>query len=137
MLRRTQLIGLTLGLVLPCLSITPAAKEDPPKLEALAQARYQSARELFDEAWLLYTRKGLSDNAIYTLSVRLMTAQIDAAGKPAARIAACQEHVDRMQKMQSMMAKVRGLGYSKKLELKEVDYFVHEARYWLAREQAK
>ncbi len=97
----------------------------------LAEARYQSARELFDEAWLLYTRKGLSDNGIYTLSVRLLTAQLDSAAKPAARIAACQEHLDRMQKMQSMIAKVRELGYSKKLELKEIDYFVHEARYWL------
>jgi hypothetical protein len=42
-----------------------------------------------------------------------------------------------MQKMQSMVSKLRGLGYSKKLELKEIEYFVHEARYWLAREQAK
>ena len=32
------------------------------------------------------------------------------------------------------MLKLRDLGFAKKFELKEVDYFVHEARYWLAKE---
>jgi hypothetical protein len=123
--------------VLPCLSFAPATNDDQPKLAALAEARLQSARELFDEAWLLYTRKGLSESAIYTLSVRLLTAQLDSDETAAGKIAAYQEHLDRMQKMQSMVSKLRGLGYSKKLELKEIEYFVHEARYWRAREQAK
>jgi hypothetical protein len=131
------LIGLALGLLLLGISLAPAASEDQPNLAELAGARCQSARDLFDEAWLLYTRKGLSENGVYTLSVRLLTAQVDSAGNAAGRIAAYQEHLDRMQKLQAMMAKVRGLGYSKKFELKEAEYFVHEARYWLAREKAK
>jgi hypothetical protein len=131
------MIVLTVGLVFPCLSMAPPTSEDQPNLEALAQARYHSARELFDEAWLLYTRKGLSESGVYTLSVRLLTAQVDSVGNAAGRITAYGEHLDRMQKLQAMMAKVRGLGYSKKFELKEADYFVHEARYWLARENAK
>lgn len=137
MSQRIRLLGLSLALMLPSLSFAPAATDDRPDVAALAEARYQSAHELFDEAWLLYTRKGLAENTVYSLSVRLLTAKLDSAPNAAGRISAYQEHLGRMQKLQSMMSKLRGLGYSKKLETKEIDYFVHEARYWLAREQAK
>jgi hypothetical protein len=137
MSNRTRLIGLTFVLMFASLALSPAATDYPPKLTELSEARYLSARELFDEAWLLYTRKGLSENTVYTLSVRLLNAKLDVAADAPGRIRAYQEHFDRIQKLQPVVSKLRGLGYSKKLEVKEIDYFVHEARYWLAREQAK
>jgi hypothetical protein len=39
-----------------------------------------------------------------------------------------------MQKMQAIVLKLRDLGFSKKFEIKELEYFVHEARYWHAKE---
>ena len=70
-------------------------------------------------------------------SHRLMLSELDCAETIAERTAACQGHLDRMKKMQSLVLKLRDIGFSKKFALKELDYFVHEARYWHAREQQR
>jgi hypothetical protein len=137
MSRRTLFIGLMLALVLPCLSFAPAATDDRPDLKALAQVRLQAAREVFDETWLLYKRKAEPEGVVYMFSHRLMLSELDCAETIAERTAACQGHLDRMKKMQSLLTKLRDIGFSKKFELKEVDYFVHEARYWNAREEQR
>jgi hypothetical protein len=134
MLRRLVFIGLTLVLVLPCLSFVPAATDDRPDLKALAQVRCHAARDVFDEAWLMYKRKAQPEGVVFMFSHRLMLSELDCAGTIAERTAACQGHLDRMKKMQALLGKLRDLGFSKKFEQKEVDYFVHEARYWHARE---
>ena len=137
MSRRMLFIGLTLVLVLPCLSFAPAATDDRPDLKALAQLRLQAAREVFDETWLMYKRKAQPEGVVYMFSHRLMLSQLDCAETIAERTAACQGHLERMTKMQGIVLKLRDIGLSKKFELKELDYFVHEARYWLAREQQR
>jgi hypothetical protein len=137
MSRRKPITGLALVLVLPCLSFAPAATDDRPDVKALALVRYQSARELFDESWLMYKRKIQPEGVVYMFSHRLMLAQIDCAETIAERVAACRGHLDRMKKMQAMVIKLRDLGFSKKFEIKETDFFVHEARYWLAREEER
>jgi hypothetical protein len=135
MSRRLCFAGLLLVLVLPSLSFSPAATDDrPPDLDALAQVRLQAARTVFDEAWLMYKRKGQPEGVVYMFSHRLMLSEIDCAKTVAERTAASQGHLDRMKKMQALLNKLRDIGFSKKFELKEVDYFVHEARYWHARE---
>lgn len=137
MSKRIQLSGLVLVLVLPSLSYAPAATGDRPDVKVLAQVRCQSARELFDETWLMYTRKLQPEGVVYTFSHRLMLSELDCAETVADRIAACQGHLDRMKKMRAIVTKLRDIGFTKKFELKETDYFVHEARYWLAREQER
>jgi hypothetical protein len=121
-------------LVLPCLSFAPAATDDQPDLKVLAQVRYQSAREVFDETWLMYKRKLQTEGAVYMFSHRLMLSQLDCAATINERVAACQAHLERMKKMQAMVIKLRDLGFSKKFEVKELDFFVNEARFWHARE---
>ena len=137
MSRRMFFIGLTLVLVPPCLSFAPAATDDRPDLKALAQVRLQAAREVFDESWLLYKRKAQPEGVVYMFSHRLMLAEIDCAETIAERTAACQQHLDRMKKMQSIVLKLRDIGITKRFELKELEYFVQEARYWHAREQQR
>ena len=134
MSRRMVFIGLTLILVLPCLSFAPAATDDQTDLKALAQVRYQAARELFDEVLADVQCKLQPEGVVYMFSHRLLLSQLDCAETIAERTASYQGHLDRMKKMQSMVIKLRDLGFAKKFELKEVDYFVHEARYWHARE---
>ncbi len=123
MSRRMLFISLMLVLVLPCLSFAPAAMDDRPDLKELAQARYQSARELFDESWVMYKRKIQPEGVVYMCSHRLMLSQLDCAETIAERVSACQGHLDRMKRMECMVIKLRDLGFSKKFELKEVDYF--------------
>ena len=77
MSRRMVFIGLTLILVLPCLSFAPAATDDQTDLKALAQVRYQAARELFDESWLMYKRKLQPEGVVYMFSHRLLLSQLD------------------------------------------------------------
>jgi hypothetical protein len=132
--RRILFSGLMVVLVLPCLSFAPAATDDRPDLKALAQVRYQSAREVFDETWLMYKRKIQPEGAVYMFSQRLLLSQLDCAETIAERVAAYQAHLERMKKMQAMVLKLRDLGFSKKFEIKELDYFVQEARYWHAKE---
>jgi hypothetical protein len=134
MSRRILCLGLPVLLVLPCLSFAPAAIGERRDLKALAQIRYQSAGELFDESWLMYKRKVQPEGVVYMFSHRLLLAQLDCAETIAERVAAHQAHLDRMKKMQDMVIKLRDLGFSKKFEVKELDFFMHEARYWHARE---
>jgi hypothetical protein len=134
MWRRIVFSGLMLVLVLPCLSFAPAATDLQPDLKALAQVRYQSARDAFDESWLMYKRKIQPEGVVYVFSHRLMLSQLDCAETITERVAACQGHLERMKKMQAMVIKLRDLGFSKKFEVKELEYFVNEARYWHARE---
>ena len=137
MFRRTLLTTLTCVLVLPCLSFAPAVSDDRPDLKALALARYQSAREVFDEAWVMYKRKAQSEGAVYMFSHRLTLSQLDCAGTVAERVAAYKGHLDRMKKLQAIVHKVRDLGRSNKFEVKEVTYFVDEATFWHVREQTR
>ena len=131
------LIWLILGLVPLSLSSASATSDDRPKLAALAEARYQSARALFDDGWLLYGRKGLTDAHVYQLSFRLLTAQLDRSDKKPDRIDAYQQHLDRMAKMRAIVNKLRGFGYANTFELKELDYLIREAEYWLEREKTQ
>jgi hypothetical protein len=134
MARRILLSGLMLVLVLPWLSLAPAATDDQPDLKALAQVRYQSAREVFDEVWVMYKRKFEHEAAVYMFSQRLTLSELDCADTVAERVAAYQGHLDRMKRMQALVIKLRDIGVSRKYELKEAEYFVHEARFWHARE---
>jgi hypothetical protein len=134
MSRRHVWAGGVLLLVVPCLSMAPAATDERPDLKALALVRVQSARELYDEAWIMYKRKIQAEGAVYMFSHRLMLSELDCAETISARVAACKGHLDRMKKMEGMVIKLRDLGFAKKFELKEVDYFVKEATYWQARE---
>ena len=134
MSRRILFCGLMLVLVLPCLSFAPAATDDQPDLKALAQVRQQSARELFDETWVMYKRKFEHEGAVYMFSQRVMLSELDCAETVAQRVAAYQGHLDRMRRMQSLVIKLRDIGVSRKYELKEAEYFVHEALFWHAKE---
>jgi hypothetical protein len=134
---RLTLFGLMLVLVSPCLSLAPADTDDQPDLKTLAQVRYQSARELFDETWVMYKRKIQTEGAVYMFSHRLMLSQLECAETITERIEAYRGHLDRMKKMQAIVIKLRDLGFSKKFEVKQVDYFVNEAKYWHARESER
>src|SRR5262249_5958477 len=79
MTRRILYLGLPVLLVLPCLSFVPAATHDRHDLKDLAQVRCQSAREVFDESWLMYKRKIQPEGAVYMFSHRLMLSELDCA----------------------------------------------------------
>jgi hypothetical protein len=133
---RTRLTALTLALVLPCFSFAPAATDDKPELAALAEARYQSAREFWDESWVVYTRGGMGPMNMSLISLRLLEAQLDRSEKDADKIAACQAHLDRITKMQAIATKVRRLGFSSKYEIKEMEFFRRDAEFRVARAKA-
>jgi hypothetical protein len=137
MSKRILLLGVTAALVLPSLSLAPAATERQPDLKALAETRFQSARALFEEVWLMYTRKGQSETAVYMFSHRLMLSQLDRAGNISERVVANRQHLERMERMRALVSKLRGIGHCSKVEQMETEYFVHEARYWLAQEQER
>jgi hypothetical protein len=137
MSKRILLLGLGAALVFPSLSLAPAATERQSDLKTLAEIRYQSARGLFEEVWLMYTRKGQHETGVYMFSHRLMLSQLDRAENIAERVVASQHHLERMEKMRALVIKLRKIGHSNKVEQLETEYFVHEARYWLAREQER
>ena len=85
----------------------------------------------------MYKCKLQPESVVYMFSHRLMASQLDCAETLVARTTAHQGHLDRMKKMQSLVLKLRDVGFSKKFEFKEVAYFVHEARYWHERERQR
>jgi hypothetical protein len=59
----------------------------------------------------MYKRKIQTEGAVYMFSHRLMLSQLDCAETITERTEAYRGHLDRMKKMQSIVIKLRDLGF--------------------------
>ena len=51
--------------------------------------------------------------------------------KQADRIAACEEHLDHMKKLEALIKKIRRLGFGRSSDVGGSEYYRIEAEYWL------
>src|SRR5271166_4208131 len=96
------------GLLLAGASVAPVpqgqeARKQPP----LAEARYNAARKQFDLIWQYYQQSRVDSFEVYLWSRLLLDAGKGNSVKPDQRIAACEEHLDRMKKLETLIRKVR------------------------------
>ena len=121
------------GLLLAGASVAPVpqgqeARKQPP----LAEARYNAALKQFDLTWQYYQQSRVESFDVYVWSRLLMDASKGLSDRPDNRIAAYEEHLDRMKKLETLIKKVRRLGFGRSSEVGASEYYRIEAECWLA-----
>jgi hypothetical protein len=138
MSRSTKRQVLVLALILIGLSFAhaqaPAPRQEPSKLPPLAQARLKAAVKSYDETWAYYQQARIDSYQVYVWSKLILDCRRDMAEKPADRLAAFDDHLNRMKKLESLIKKVRRLGFGRSYDVGASEYYRLEAEYWLARE---
>jgi hypothetical protein len=124
---------LALGLSLAALSFAPAAQEKKPAdRPPLVEVRRDAARKQFELIWQYYQQNRVDTFDVYLWSRLLLDAQRAVSEKPAERIAACQEHLDHMIRLEALIRKIRRLGFGRSNDVGASEYYRIEAEYWLA-----
>ncbi len=121
------------GLLLAGASVAPVpqgqeARKQPP----LAEARYNAALKQFDLTWQYYQQSRVESCDVYAWSRLLLDAKRGVSGRQADQIAAFEEHLDRMQKLETLIKKIRRLGFGRSSDVGASAYFRIEAECWLA-----
>jgi len=121
------------GLLLAGASVAPVpqgqeARKQPP----LAEARYNAALKQFDLTWQYYQQSRVGSFDVYVWSRLLLDAKRGVSGRQADQIAAYEEHLDRMKKLETLIKKVRRLGFGRSSDVGASEYYRIEAEYWLA-----
>ena len=80
------------------------------KLKSLAEARLQAAIKQYDETWAYYQQARIDSYQVYVWSKLILDCRRDMAEKPADRLAAFDDHLSRMKKLEALIKKVRRLG---------------------------
>jgi len=110
----------------------PEARKQPP----LAEARYKAALKQFDLIWQYYQQSRVDSFEVYLWSRLLLDASKGASVRPDRRIAAFEEHLDRMRKLEALIKKVRRLGFGRSSDVGASEYYRIEAECWLAEAKA-
>lgn len=113
----------------------PHLAEPPRDLAPLAQARYAAALRQYDETWSYFQQARIDSYQVYVWSRLVLDSRRDIAVKPAEQITALEEHLDRMRKLESLIKKVRRLGFGRSYDVGASEYYRLEAELWLARAQ--
>lgn len=138
MITSRRRVSLLLGVITVGLSFAPAPpQEQPPGLASLADARYKAAIKQYDETWTYYQQARIDSYQVYVWSRILLDCRLDMLRQPPERIAAFQEHLARMKKLEALVKKVRRLGFGRSYDVGASQYYRLEGEYWLARQTAQ
>jgi hypothetical protein len=121
------------GLLLAGASVAPVPQGQEARKQApLAEARYNAALKQFDLIWQYYQQSRVQSFDVYVWSRLLMDARKGVSDRPDKQIAAFEEHLDRMKKLEALIKKVRRLGFGRSSDVGASEYYRIEAECWLA-----
>ena len=124
------------GLLLAVLSFAPAPPADQTRIASLAEARLQAALKQYEETWAYYQQARIDSYQVYVWSKLILDCRREMAEKPAERLAALEDHLSRMKKLEALIKKVRRLGFGRSYDVGASEYYRLEAELWLARTKA-
>jgi hypothetical protein len=137
MLGRRPRSGWFLGLLLVGVAVAPAPAppetEKSTELSALAKARYDAAKIQFEEVWTFYRQSRTESFPVYYWSRLVLDSERELSDKGEDKVAAAQAHLDRMRRLETLVKKVRRLGFGFSVDVKATEYYSLEAQYWLER----
>ena len=120
------------GLLLAGALVAPVPQEqEARKQPPLAEARYNAALQQFDLIWQYFQQSRVESFDVYVWSRLLLDARKGVSDRPD-RIAAYEEHLDRMKKLETLIKKVRRLGFGRSSDVGASEYYRIEAECWLA-----
>ncbi|MGZ3383759.1 MAG: hypothetical protein ACXWNF_02300 [Isosphaeraceae bacterium] len=121
------------GLLLAGASVAPVPQgQETRKQPPLAEARYNAALKQFDLIWQYFQQSRVESFDVYVWSRLLLDARKGVSDRPDKRIVAYEEHLDRMKKLETLIKKVRRLGFGRSSDVGASEYYRIEAEYWLA-----
>ena len=135
-----------IGLLALASALAPAPPQDPPPPPppvapldpaALADLRVMAGVKAYDMAWLYYSENRVDSEKVYRWSRRLLEAAREAATDKAGQVAACQDHLERIKKLEAKIRRIRKIGFGDSLDVIEVDYYRKEADLWLTKAGGK
>jgi hypothetical protein len=132
MRRRCVLAGLLLAVLAQAQG--PAAA--PRQVSVLADARYKAAIKQFDETWTYYQQARIDSYQVYVWSKLVMDSRRELTGKAGDRITAIEDHLARMKSLESLVKKIRKIGFGRSYDVGATEYYRLEAEYWLALEKS-
>jgi hypothetical protein len=136
MARRRRTLPFILGLSLAALSFAlPAQEKKADDRPPLAELRRDAAQRQFDLTWQYYQQNRVETFDVYLWSRLLLDAQRVVAGRAEDRVAACQQHLDHMVRLEALIKKIRRLGFGRSNDVGASEYFRIEAECWLAEAQ--
>ena len=101
------------------------------------QQGFEAALKQFDLIWQYYQQSRVDSFEVYLWSRLLLDASKGASVRPDRRIAAFEEHLDRMRKLEALIKKVRRLGFGRSSDVGASEYYRVEAECWLAEAKAR
>ncbi|MGA2702190.1 MAG: hypothetical protein ABSH35_13985 [Isosphaeraceae bacterium] len=126
------------GLLLAGASVAPVPQGQEARKQApLAEARYNAALKQFDLIWQYYQQSRVQSFDVYVWSRLLMDARKGVSDRPDKQIAAFEEHLDRMKKLEALIKKVRRLGFGRSSDVGASEYYRIEAECWLAEAKSR
>ena len=124
------------GLLLSGLLFVAAPSAEPSKIESLAKARHVAAVKQYNETWAYYQQARIDSYQVYVWSRFVLDCRRDMATKPAEHIAALEEHLGRMKKLEDLITKVRRLGFGRSYDVGSALYYRLEAELWLEKQRS-
>ncbi len=125
------------GFVLLGLLVAGAPSAEPSKAEALGKARLEAAIKQYNETWAYYQQARIDSYQVYVWSRIMLDCRREMSPKAADRLAALEEHLARMKKLESLILKVRRLGFGRSYDVGASEYYRLEAEHWLELERAR
>jgi hypothetical protein len=119
------------GLAVSGLLFVIAPTAEPTKIESLAKARHEAAVKQYDETWAYYQQARIDSYQVYVWSRIVLDCRRDLAKNPADQIAALEEHLGRMNKLETLVTRIRRLGFGRSYDVGSAAYYRLEAEYWL------
>jgi hypothetical protein len=121
------------GLLLAGTSVAPVRQaQEAGKPPPATEARYNAAVKQFDLMWQYYQQSRVESFDVYVWSRLLLDAKRGVSGKQADQVTAFKEHLDRMQKLEVLIKKIRRLGFGRSSDVGASAYYRIEAECWLA-----
>ncbi len=124
-------VALILGLT--ALTVAPAPPVEPPPPAPLAEARFKAATKQFGEVWAFYRQSRSDSFQTYFWSRLVLDSQQALSDAKADRVAACEAHLERMRRLETLVKRVRKLGFGFSTDVGASEYYRLEAECWLER----
>ena len=125
------------GLLLTGTSFAPSAPTQPQQPQpvqqpALAEERLRAAQSQFELIWQYYQQSRVESFDVYVWSRLALDSRLGRSAKPADRVPAYEDHLDRMKKLEALVKKIRRLGFGRSSDVGATAYYRLEAEAWLA-----